>query len=270
MEKEKLLKKKQEGRLLTGKQKEEARRRQVMRNQILANAGGLSFPTGDAGGAPTKRPKYETKKSRQHHSQANSVAPAKSVESTETKESQQEGVAEVDSMELEKVEEVDTMSVEETTEVADEVEENGIEEEDDDDEDEWDAKSWDDADLKLPGKSAFADEEADSEPEHVVKKEVKSARWAGGDAGPAVQKVSQEIEVIEKNKRKELSGKMEAPNLDAQPNQGTNVQEGEAGGITQQIGATYFPAQNIRERMKELKADAKLKVPGLLVDRLYG
>ena len=46
---------------------------------------------------------------------------------------------------------------------------------------------------------------------------------------------------------------------------GTNVQEGEAGFITQQIGATYFPAENIRERTKELKADAKLKVPGLLV-----
>ncbi|PIN02005.1 Mitochondrial translation initiation factor 2 [Handroanthus impetiginosus] len=46
---------------------------------------------------------------------------------------------------------------------------------------------------------------------------------------------------------------------------GTNVQEGEAGGITQQIGATYFPAENIRERTKELKADAKLNVPGLLV-----
>ncbi|XP_074575005.1 uncharacterized protein LOC141831528 [Curcuma longa] len=45
----------------------------------------------------------------------------------------------------------------------------------------------------------------------------------------------------------------------------TNVQEGEAGGITQQIGATYFPTENIRERTKELKADATLKVPGLLV-----
>ncbi|GAV86379.1 LOW QUALITY PROTEIN: GTP_EFTU domain-containing protein [Cephalotus follicularis] len=47
--------------------------------------------------------------------------------------------------------------------------------------------------------------------------------------------------------------------------QGTNVQEGEAGGITQQVGATYFPAERIHERTKELKADAKLKVPGLLV-----
>jgi len=45
----------------------------------------------------------------------------------------------------------------------------------------------------------------------------------------------------------------------------TNVQEGEAGGITQQIGATYFPMENIRERTKELKSDAKLRVPGLLV-----
>ncbi|CAN1168249.1 Eukaryotic translation initiation factor 5B [Linum perenne] len=46
---------------------------------------------------------------------------------------------------------------------------------------------------------------------------------------------------------------------------GTNVQEGEVGGITQRIGATYFPAEYITDRTKELKADdAKLKVPGLL------
>ncbi|KAL5831961.1 hypothetical protein ACOSQ4_017315 [Xanthoceras sorbifolium] len=51
---------------------------------------------------------------------------------------------------------------------------------------------------------------------------------------------------------------------------GTNVLEGEAGFLTQQIGATYFPAENIRERTKELKADAKMKVPGLLVIDIPG
>jgi len=48
----------------------------------------------------------------------------------------------------------------------------------------------------------------------------------------------------------------------------TNVQEGEAGGITQQIGATYFPLDAIREKTSKLSEDFKnmqFKVPGLLV-----
>ena len=44
----------------------------------------------------------------------------------------------------------------------------------------------------------------------------------------------------------------------------SNVQGGEAGGVTQQIGATYLPIENIRER-SSLKADVTIKVPGLLV-----
>jgi len=44
----------------------------------------------------------------------------------------------------------------------------------------------------------------------------------------------------------------------------SNVQGGEAGGITQQIGATYLPVENIRER-SSLKAEVTIKVPGLLV-----
>nr|GEY76738.1 eukaryotic translation initiation factor 5B-like [Tanacetum cinerariifolium] len=45
----------------------------------------------------------------------------------------------------------------------------------------------------------------------------------------------------------------------------TNVQKTEAGGITQQISATYIPTENLRERTKDLKADAKIEVAGLLV-----
>ena len=47
----------------------------------------------------------------------------------------------------------------------------------------------------------------------------------------------------------------------------TNVQDGEAGGITQQIGATYMPMDQIKIKTQELNKDLKLelKVPGLLV-----
>lgn len=44
----------------------------------------------------------------------------------------------------------------------------------------------------------------------------------------------------------------------------TNVQKGEAGGITQQIGATYVPVEYIKERAKP-REGVVIKVPGLLV-----
>eukprot|EP00884_Botryococcus_braunii_P012838 jgi/Botrbrau1/21555/Bobra.174_2s0055.2 len=47
----------------------------------------------------------------------------------------------------------------------------------------------------------------------------------------------------------------------------TNVQEGEAGGITQQIGATYVPMDAIQRRTETLRKgkDFELKLPGLLI-----
>lgn len=47
----------------------------------------------------------------------------------------------------------------------------------------------------------------------------------------------------------------------------TNVQEGEAGGITQQIGATYFPVEALQKKTNVVNKDGKFefKVPGLLV-----
>lgn len=181
-EKEKLLKKKQEGKLLTGKQKEEQRRLEAMRNQILANAG-ITIPTGDKEGAPTKRPKYQSKKSKPTHNHANGAAPTKVEENVEKKEKeheQQDAEPEVESMELEKVEEEESVNVEEKPQVVNGADENGMEQ-DDDDEEEWDAKSWDDVNLNVKG--AFDDEEIDSEPETVVKKETKSAALASQSSG---------------------------------------------------------------------------------------
>lgn len=47
----------------------------------------------------------------------------------------------------------------------------------------------------------------------------------------------------------------------------TNVQEGEAGGITQQIGATYFPVEALKQKTAVVNKDDgfEFKIPGLLV-----
>lgn len=47
----------------------------------------------------------------------------------------------------------------------------------------------------------------------------------------------------------------------------TNVQNGEAGGITQQIGATYMPLETLKQKLSGLNKsiDYDYKIPGLLV-----
>ncbi|KAK8937152.1 hypothetical protein KSP39_PZI012069 [Platanthera zijinensis] len=288
-EKEKMLKKKQEGKLLTAKQKEEQKRLEAMRRQFLSQNDNFSA---DVTRETKKRPIYQAKKTK--------TAQVKATDAENIIEMQNE-VVEPDTTQPDDDDDMAEETISQHSEIQDQSEDKQEQEsaimEDDEDDEEWDAKSWDDVDVKFSSADPFAEEDEDELITQNVTLESADLPKSGakGIVAPAVsskmgdEENGHEISASDVKKRNNVEGKQEPD--PAKKSGGdlrspiccilghvdtgktklldcirhTNVQEGEAGGITQQIGATYFPTENIRERTKELKADATLRVPGLLV-----
>ncbi|GME89022.1 unnamed protein product [[Candida] boidinii] len=276
-EKERLKKEqlKAEGKYLTKKQKQEKALQERRRQQLLASGvtvAGIQNKDTEAAQKP-KKVVYGSKKKKKSTPEEEAAAAAAKLEKEKAAAAAKDGEEEL-------LDDWEQLALDDDEPLADSweaaLEEEEEKPQDDDDEDDEDDKEDD-------------DEEEAEEDDNETKKAQEAA------AAAAARKAEEEKAAIAKaNAEKEKAALKEIETIKKPAEEGsnlrspiccilghvdtgktklldkirqTNVQGGEAGGITQQIGATYFPVEAIKQKTAVMTKYEKTvyEVPGLLI-----